>query len=131
MTATTGRGHRSASTAVLAIFGGALAAATWANGDHGFAIALVVFYAIASVIAWIWSGGSGDVAAIMRVGGDERQKHLDLQATAYAGLAATMFALIATVVQTARGADAYPYALVCGVGGLSYVVALAVVRRRS
>jgi hypothetical protein len=116
---------------VLVGFGGALAAATWANGDHGLAIGLVVFYAVASVIAYLWSGGSGDVAAIMRIDGDERQKRIDLHATAYAGAAATMFSLVAAIVQTARGGDAYPYELVCGVGGLAYVVAVAVVRHRS
>ena len=113
------------------MFGGAVAAATWASGDHGLAIGLVIFYAVASVIAYIWSGGSGDVAAIMRVAGDERQKRIDMLATYWAGVAATMFSLVAAIVQTARGEDAYPYVLVCGVGGLAYVVALAVVRRRS
>jgi hypothetical protein len=127
----TKRGHRSASTVILAVFGAALAAATWISGDHGLAIGFVVFYAVASTIAWFWSGGSGDVAAIMRVGGDERQKSIDLQATAYAGFAATLFAGGAVIVQTARGADPFAYALVCGVGGLSYVIALAFLRRRS
>lgn len=131
MAATARRGRRLATTAVLVGFGGALSAATWASGDHGLAIALVAFYAIGSVVAWLWSGGSGDVAAIMRVGGDERQQRIDLHATAYAGLAATMFSFGAVIVQTARNADPYPYALVCGVGGVAYMVALAVVRRRS
>lgn len=131
MTATVRRGRRLATTAVLVVFGGALAAATWASGDHGTAIGLVVFYAVASVIAYIWSGGSGDVAAIMRVAGDERQKRIDMQATYWAGIAATMFSLLAVIVQTARGEDAMPYALVCGVGGFGYMISLAVVRWRS
>ncbi|MDQ1709133.1 MAG: hypothetical protein QOG49_518 [Frankiaceae bacterium] len=131
MISTTKRGNRAASTAVLAVGGSALAVATWFNGDHGLAVALTIFYVAGSAIAWIWSGRSGDVAAIMRAGGDERQRTLDLRATAYSSFAAVMFALTAAVVQTARGENALPYLLVCGVAGAAYVVALAILRRRS
>jgi hypothetical protein len=131
MTAAVRRGRRLATTAVLVVFGGGLAAATWVSGDHGTAIGLVVFYVVASVIAYMWSGGSGDVAAIMRIDGDERQKRMDMQATMYSGVTATMFSLVAAIVQTARGEEAFPYILVCAVGGFAYMVALAVVRWRS
>jgi hypothetical protein len=67
----------------------------------------------------------------MRAGGDERQRTLDLRATAYSSFAAVMFALTAAVVQTARGENALPYLLVCGVAGAAYVVALAILRLRS
>ena len=51
---------------MLAIGGGALAVATWIGGEHGLAVGLVVFYAIATLIAFLWSGRDTDVAAIMR-----------------------------------------------------------------
>jgi hypothetical protein len=124
------RGHRSATTGILVGFGGLLAGATWVSGDHGMAVALVVFYAVASLVAWMWSGRSSDVAAIMRVGGDERQRNIDLRATAASGLAAGLFCLGAVIVQTARGLDPFPYAMVCAVGGIAYAIALAVLRRR-
>jgi hypothetical protein len=78
-------GHRGASAAVLAVGGGGLAAATWVAGDHGLAIGLVAFYAVASVAAYIWSGRDSDVGTIMRAGGDERQRRLDRDATALSG----------------------------------------------
>ena len=69
MTTTTRRGYRGATAAVLVVGGGAVAVACWVGGDHGLAIGLAVFYALAAVVAFLWSGGKGDIAAIMRIGG--------------------------------------------------------------
>jgi hypothetical protein len=115
---------------VLLVGGGALTAATWVGGDHGLAIGLLVFYAVAGVVAYLWSGGKGDVAAIMRAGGDERQRAIDRDATSFACIAMVVAALTGAVVQTARTADPFPYLLMCGVGGISYSVGLAVIRHR-
>jgi hypothetical protein len=119
------------STAVLLVGGGALAVAVWLGGDHGFAVALAGFYVVAGAVAYAVAGGSGDVAAIMRTDGDERQRMIDHEATRLSGLAMTAFAIVGAIVQTARGADASPYLWMCAVGGIAYVVALAVQRRRS
>jgi hypothetical protein len=123
-------GHRSATAAVLVVGGGALAVATWVAGDHGLAIGLVAFYVVAAAIAYVWSGGKGDVAAIMRVGGDERQRGMDRDATAIMGLAMGLAAIGGAVVQTARNANSGAFLLMCVVGGVSYSVSLFVVRRR-
>lgn len=130
MTSSTRSGHRGAATAVLVVGGGALAAASWIGGDHGLAIGLVVFYVIAAVVAYVWSGGQGDIAAIMRVGGDERQRGLDRDATAIAGVAVILTALIGAVIQTARDLDPGPYGVMCFVAGVSYSISLVVLRRR-
>jgi hypothetical protein len=115
---------------VLVVGGGALAIATWVRGDHGFAIGLVAFYAVTAGIAYLWSGGKGDVAAIMRAGGDERQRGIDHDATAITGLVMTLAALVGVVVQTARGADPGGYGVMCVVGGLTYTVSLIAFRLR-
>ncbi|MEY2460933.1 MAG: hypothetical protein QOG30_2763 [Acidimicrobiaceae bacterium] len=130
MTTATRSGHRTATAAVLAIGGGAVAAASWAGGDHGLAVGLVVFYAVAAVIAFAWSGGRGDVAAIMRVGGDERQRSLDRDATAITGIAMSLAAIAGAVVETARSLDPGPYGVMCAVGGITYCVSLIIVRHR-
>src|SRR5580704_10309567 len=119
-------GHRSATAAVLVVGGGALAVATWVAGDHG----LVGFYALAAGIAYLWSGGKGDVAAIMRAGGDERQRGMDRDATAIMGLAMGLAALVGAVVDIARTGNPGPYGVMCAVGGITYVLSLFVVRRR-
>lgn len=130
MMSTSRSGHRGATTAVLAVGGGALAVASWIGGDHGLAVGLLVFYAITGGIAYIWAGRDGDVAALMRVGGDERQRGMDREATAIAGLAVCAAAIIGAIVQTARSLDPGPYGLMCVVGGVSYTVSLIVLRRR-
>jgi hypothetical protein len=128
--AKTGSGHRGASAAVLVVGGGALAAATWISGDHGFALGLVAFYVVAATTAFLWAGGNGDAAAIMRAGGDERQRGLDRDATAVTGLAMAIAAIAGVVIQTARDRDPGGYAVMCVVGGVTYVVSMIVLRRQ-
>ncbi len=124
-------GFRSATPAVLLLGGGALAVATWAGGEHGFALALVGFYVIAAVIAYLWSGRDTDTAAVMRVAGDERQRRIDRDATAASGLAMGAAAIVGTVVQTTSGShNAGPYAMIMAVGGFGYLLAFAYLRFR-
>jgi hypothetical protein len=131
MTYATTTGHRGATAAVLLVGGGGLAAATWIGGDHGLALGLVAFYALVSAVAFLWSGRDGDVAAILRVGGDERQRRLDLDATAYAGLAMGAAAIVGAIVSAARHhGDIGAYGVICVVGGVAYVLCLAVLKRR-
>ncbi len=124
-------GHRGASAAVLLVVGGAVAAAAWIGGHPGVAAAMIGVYVVLAVIALIWSGGRGDVAAIMRGGGDERQRALDLRATAAAGVVTTSVAIGGAIVSIARtGGNPGPYGVICMVLGISYGVALAVLRWR-
>jgi hypothetical protein len=132
MTYASTTGHRGATAAVLLVGGGGLAAATWVGGEHALALGLVAFYAIATVAAFVWSGRDGDVAAIMRVGGDERQRRLDRDATAVSGLAMGTVAIIGAIVSAAQHhGDIGPYGVVCAVGGASYIVSLVVLKRRT
>jgi hypothetical protein len=65
MTQTTGTirtDHGGASTAVLAVGGGAIASGTRFGGQHRLAVGLVGFSVLASVAAYVWAGGKGDVA---------------------------------------------------------------------
>ena len=122
--------RRGATAAVLLVGGGAIAAATWVGGDHGLAVGLVVFYVVAGAIAYLWAGGDGDVAAMMRVDGDERQRGIDRDAVAVTGMVLILFALGGTIVQTARSLDPGPWSLMCTVAGVTYCIALFVLRRR-
>lgn len=124
------RGKRILSTVVLAVLGGAITVATWVGGDHVTAVGTGVFYVVMCTLVFAWSGRSGDVAAIMRVDGDERQRSLDHDATALSALGMGSCAIIGAIVQLARGENALPYLLVAAVGGLSYIIALSVLRAR-
>ena len=125
-------GHRGASAAVLLVGGGAVAAAAWIGGHPGVAAGVIGAYVVLAVTAFIWSGGRGDVAAIMRGGADERQRTIDLRATAAAGFVTSLVTVIGAVVSIAQnGGDPGAYGVVCMVFGISYGVALAVLRWRS
>ena len=122
--------RRSATAAVLVVGGGGVAIATWVSGQHGFAIGLVAIYAVAAVVTYVWAGGKGDVAAILRIGGDERQRGMDRDATAITGIVVVVAAIVGVIIQTARNADPGPYGVICAVGGISYVVSLLALRGR-
>ncbi|MCK9877492.1 hypothetical protein MXD61_15115 [Frankia sp. AgPm24] len=121
---------RLATTAVLLLGGGAITLGAWLGGDRDLALVLAVFYVVIGVVAFVVAGGRSDVAALLRVAGDERQRSLDLRATALSALAMETFCVGGLVVDLARGGSGYPWALVCAVGGVSYAIALAVVRTR-
>jgi hypothetical protein len=123
-------GHRGAAAVVLTISGGALAAATWISGDHGFAIGVIAFYFVAAGIAYLWAGGPGDVAAIMRAAGDERQRGLDRDATAITGLVLVLAAIAGAIVEVGRTGNPGAYGILCAVGGVSYTVSLISLRHR-
>jgi len=131
MTQTKVGGHRTASAAILVLGGGALAVASWIGGDHVLAIGLIVFYVLAAGLAYIWAGRDSDVGAIMRVGGDERQRRLDRDATALSGLAMGLAAIVGAIVSAARNhGDIGGYGLICFVGGVTYVLSLSILKRR-
>jgi hypothetical protein len=120
-----------ASTGVLAVLGGAITVASWVGGEHSLAIMLGIFYVVCCVGSYLWSRGHGDVAAIMRLSGDERQRLIDVRATAIAGIASLAFCIGGAVVDLARGGTGNPWILICAVGGVTYAVAVAVLVRRA
>jgi hypothetical protein len=125
-------GHRPATAAILALGGGALAAATWVGGDHILSIGLVAFYLLAAGLAYLWAGRDSDVGAILRVGGDERQRRLDRDATALSGLAMGLTAVLGAIVSAASNhGDIGGYGLICFVGGVTYTLSLFILKRRS
>src|SRR5215831_15345388 len=132
MTSMTKNGHRWLSAAVLLIGGAAVSVAVWIGGEPEVAAIVFGAYLVFSAIALVWSGGSGDVAAIMRGGSDERQRGIDLRATAAAGTVTAIFAVVAAIVNIAiTGGSPGAYGVICLVLGVSYGVALVVFRRRA
>ena len=123
-------GHRGLTAGVLVVAGVALTAATWSHGDHGLAIAIGAFYAVAATVGYLWAGGSGDVAAILRAGGDERQRSIDVEATALTGLVLVVVIVVGGVVEAVRTGSLGVFGLLGAVAGTTYAVSLAVLRRR-
>lgn len=130
MTRTLLRGHRAATTVVVAIGGGALTVGTWLGGEHGVAIGLMVFYLVAGAIVYVVAGRDGDVAAVLRVGGDERQRGMDRDATVVACSAMMIAAIIGAAVEAARHhGDPGAYGILCAIGGAAYVASFIYYRR--
>jgi len=61
---------------------------------------------------------------------DERISAIDLRATAVTALAMIAVVLVAFVVEIARGHSGWPYDMIGAVGGLTYLVAVIVLRIR-
>ncbi len=123
-------GHRGVTAGVLVVGGGALTAATWSHGNHGVAVATAAFYAVAATASFVWAGGSGDVAAIMRAGGDERQRAIDVEATAVTGLVLIVAIVVGGMVELFRTGSLGQYGLMGALAGTTYAVSLTVLRRR-
>jgi hypothetical protein len=101
-----------------------------AGGDwSGGAISFAIMAALAVACAF---GSRWDVIRQLRADTrDERGAAIDLRATAFAGIVVIVAVIVAFMVELARGGgDAGPYALIGAIGGVSYVAALVVLRRR-
>jgi hypothetical protein len=130
MSHTTLGGHRRLATAIFVLAGGGVAAATWISGAHGWAIGIAAAYLVLAAITFVWSGRSGDIAAVLRAGGDERQRSLDRDALALSAHATTVVAVVGAIVQIARTGDPGVFGLFCVVSGVTYAGSLFGLRLR-
>jgi hypothetical protein len=64
-------------------------------------------------------------------GRDERWAMIDVHATALAGVALILVVIGGWLYEVANGRDGDPFTWLCAVGGVAYVLAVAVLRRRS
>jgi len=78
----------------------------------------------------VWAGGSGDVAAVLRAGGDECQRAIDVEATALAGLVLICGIVVGAIVEAVRTGGLGQWGLMGAVAGTAYVVSLAILRQR-
>jgi hypothetical protein len=113
----------------MAVTGTAIGLATAISGGLAAGALVEVFVVVATVGYYRLGGHDTDAGAIFGTRTDERQAEIRLRASAFAGEATTVFALAAFVVQTARGASAWPFALVCAVSGISFALGTALQRR--
>ena len=120
MSHTTIGGHRRLATAITLLAGGGVAAATWVSGDRGWAIGIAATFLVLAAVTYVWSGRSGDIAAVLRAGGDERQRGLDQDALALSAQATTVLAVVGAIVQIARTGDPGVFGLFCAVSGVTY-----------
>jgi hypothetical protein len=124
------RWRRAAAPAVMLIGGGALTGATVAGGAS---LALTVTEAVLTVVfaaGFWWIGRTGgDFGAVFGSRPDERQRGIDLRATAVSGLAVCLVSMVMAVVAVAHGGSGSPWTMICALFGGVYLIGLAVFRR--
>jgi hypothetical protein len=104
-------------------------AAMWIGGNAETGVfSLGVMTLFGAVI--LLGGRSETIRGLRGDGRDERFRQLDMVATAIAGLVVISAIIVAFVVEVARGEDGLPYSWLGAIGGLAYLVAIAVLRFR-
>jgi hypothetical protein len=99
------------------------------NGDEG-AKAFGVLAVVALVFA-VAGSRSETLSGLAGPGRDERWAAIDLRASAFAGTAVIFAMLGAWLYELADGQDGSPYGQLAAVGGIAYIVAVAVLRWRA
>ncbi|WP_461008719.1 hypothetical protein [Streptomyces capparidis] len=111
------------------LFGLAYLVAGGLGGDRTFAfVGLAVM--LVTGAAFLLLGRVSETVAGLLDRRDERINQLDGEATAVAGITLMAAVLVAFVVEIARGQDGQPYATLGAISGVTYVVALVVLRFR-
>ncbi len=81
-------------------------------------------------LVFLLGGRSDTVAGLGGPRRDERWQSIDLRATAAAGSVLVLAIIGSWLYELAQGRDGEPYSLLGALGGLAYVVAVLVLRRR-
>ena len=117
-------------TPLVAVFMGvAYLVAGWIGDDRQFGVfGLLIMVGCAGALL-LASRFSETVAGLLDRR-DERINSIETQATVFAGMVVITAVLGAFVIEVARGQDGSPYAALGAIGGVSYVLALVVLRFR-
>lgn len=103
--------------------------AEWIGGDvRGGLLSLAVMAGFGALI--LAGGRSETIRGLRGDGRDERFRQIDVAATAIAGLVVITAVIVGFLVEVARGHDGSPYAQLGALGGVAYLVAVAVLRVR-
>ena len=97
-----------------------------ADGARAFALFVIV-----AAMFWFGSARSETLAGLGGSGRDERWAAIDLRASAFGGFVVILAATGAWLHELADGRDGSPYGQLLGIGGVAYIAAIAVLRRRS
>ena len=118
-------------TPAFTIFLGlSLGGAQWKGGDLQTGLSsLALFVAIAALLAL--GGRSETIRALRGDGRDERWARIDLAATALSGMVVLAVIIGACAWEWAHGRDGTPFVQLGAIGGVTYIAAVAILRKRS
>jgi hypothetical protein len=109
--------------------GAVMLAVSWAGGHPGVGLYGLGFMAGFGLLLLLVAGRSETVRGLT-FRRDERFAQIDLRATAVTGLVLVITVIVAWLVGIARGQDGHPYDWLAAIGGVSYILAVAVFRWR-
>ena len=104
-------------------------AAAWAGGQLAIGVIAVAIMAGFGLLVLL-AGRSETVRGLRGDGRDERFALIDLRATAAVGLVLISILIVCWLTAIARGHSGSPYDLLCAIGGLTYLLAVVVLRWR-
>jgi hypothetical protein len=108
----------------------ALGGAQWRGGDLPTGLSsLALFVAIA--VVFVFGGRSETIRMIRGDGRDERWARIDLAATALAGFAVIVAVIAGAAWEWAHGRDGTPFVQLGALGGVVYIAAIVVLRKRA
>jgi hypothetical protein len=114
----------------ILLMGGVYLVAAWVGGRPGLGVGMAAIMVV--VAALLLAGGRSEVVRVLRgQPTDEMWRSFDVRATLFASFVSIVVMVGAVVYEIARGQDGQPYALLCFVGGVSYLAALIWFRWRS
>lgn len=90
----------------------------------------MAFFAVIAAL-FLLGGRSETIRMIRGDGRDERWARIDLAATALTGLVLVTAIIAACAWEWAHGRDGTPFVQLGAIGGLAYIAALVILRRRS
>lgn len=104
-------------------------AASWAGGHPGLGAYGLAVMAGFGLLLLLLAGRSETIRGLT-VSRDERFAQIDLRATAFAGLVLVLTLIVAWLVEIASGHSGQPYDWLAAIGGLAYLLAVALFRWR-
>ena len=103
--------------------------AQWVGGDPGSGlVSLAIMTGFGALI--LLGGRSETIRGLRGDGRDERFRRIDLHATALSGLAMGLVVVIGSLVEFARGNRPGLYGWLAAIGGVTYLIAIVVLRIR-
>lgn len=117
-------------TPLVAVGGGlAYLVAGFIGGDRTFGF-VGLGLMLATAVVMVVAGRFSETVAGLLDRRDERINSIDSQATLFSGMVLVTAVIVGFIVEIAQGKDGQPYSMLGAIGGLSYVVALIVLRFR-